>query len=144
MAGGFPKKLAKWQYTLEDSVIPTCKIQEGLAQIANMVCGLTVPLSLQKGASFCMLSVYGNFAFYTSFLLRHDIRHKTRQNEISHKNGKSRFVYIEMLFAESSTLVPFYPSLFLNIHAANGMVTRVITTIGSKSGETAARDAPSI
>lgn len=91
-----------------------------------------------------MLSVCGNFAFYTSFLLRHDIRHKTRQNEISHKNGKSRFVYIEMLFAESSTLVPFYPSLFLNIHAANGMVTRVITTIGSKSGETAARDAPSI
>lgn len=91
-----------------------------------------------------MLSVYGNFAFYTSFLLRHDIRHKTQQNEISHKNGKSRFVYIEMLFAESSTLVPFYPSLFLNIQAANGMVTRVITTIGSKSGETAARDAPSI
>lgn len=33
MAGGFPKKFAKWQHTLEDSVIPTCKIQEGLAQI---------------------------------------------------------------------------------------------------------------
>ena len=59
-----------------------------------------------------MLSVCGNFAFYTSFLLRHDIRHKTRQNEISHKNGKSRFVYIEMLFAESSTLVPFIPVYF--------------------------------
>lgn len=40
--------------------------------------------------------------------------------------------------------MPFHPSLFLNIQAANGMVTRVITTIGSKSGETAARDAPSI
>ena len=78
------------------------------------------------------------------FCILHIFLIKTRQNEISHKNGKSRFVYIEMLFAESSTLVPFYPSLFLNIQAANGMVTRVITTIGSKSGETAARDAPSI
>lgn len=48
MAGGFPKKLAKWQYTLEDSVIPTCKIQEGLAQIANMVCGLLSFYEIQQ------------------------------------------------------------------------------------------------
>ena len=50
MAGGFPKKLAKWQYTLEDSVIPTCKIQEGLAQIANRVCGLLSCYAMQQAA----------------------------------------------------------------------------------------------
>lgn len=50
MAGGFPKKLTKWQYTLEDSVIPTCKIQEGLAQIANMVCGLLSFYEIQQAS----------------------------------------------------------------------------------------------
>ena len=63
-----------------------------------------------------------SFVLHTFHLWKFCILHifliKTQQNEISHKNGKSRFVYIEMLFAVStcrlalqicpSNLLPFF------------------------------------
>lgn len=140
MAGGFPKKFAKWQHTLEDSVIPTCKLQEGLTQIANMVCGLLSFYEIQQASktdfpswkiSFFLCFIY--YKLFAAFFTRAPDRILAIHEPEAH--------HLIVCFA---TLMPFQPSLFLNIQAANGMVTRVITTIGSKSGETAARDAPSI